>query len=63
MPKVAKTCYSHIGGKLGEFILDAYIQKGYLKKNSPNDKFFEITKIGETHFKKMGIDLELLPKE
>jgi hypothetical protein len=33
--KSAKLCYEHIGGKLGQLLLEALIAKGWLAKKIP----------------------------
>lgn len=33
--KPAKSCYEHIGGKLGQLLLEQFIEKGWITKNSP----------------------------
>jgi len=61
--KPAKLCYSHIGGKLGALLLDAFTEKGWLAKAQPGDKHFYITDEGSRAFKKMGIDLSQIREE
>ena len=58
--KTAKLCYEHIGGKLGNLLLEQFVQKGWLAKEQPTDKNFYITAIGMQEFTKLGIDLSLL---
>lgn len=55
-----KTCYNHVGGKLGNLLLEQFIEKGWIDKDSA-DKHFYLTSIGKTHFRKLGIDLDALP--
>ncbi|WP_374445913.1 ArsR family transcriptional regulator [Epilithonimonas sp.] len=55
--KPAKLCYEHIGGKLGNLLLEQFIAKGWLAKETPEDKDFYITEKGETEFTKLGVDL------
>jgi hypothetical protein len=61
--KPAKTCFSHIGGKLGVLLMENFIDKGWLAKNNPNDKHFYITELGEKQFKKMGVDVSQIKTE
>ncbi|MGE8427937.1 MAG: hypothetical protein ACN6O7_08670 [Sphingobacterium sp.] len=55
--KPAKLCYEHIGGKLGQLLLEALITKGWLAKTDPSDKDFYITEFGESQLTAFGIDL------
>lgn len=55
--KPAKLCYEHIGGKLGNLLLEQFIIKGWLAKENSSDKNFYITEMGEVEFTKLGIDL------
>lgn len=61
--KPAKLCYEHIGGKLGNLLLEQFIIKGWLAKESPSDKNFYITERGEVEFAKLGIDLNQIKAE
>ena len=54
----AKICYEHIGGKLGQLLLEQFIIKGWLKKESAAEKNYIITKEGEKYFTELGLDLE-----
>lgn len=55
--KPAKPCYNHIGGKLGEMLLEMFIDQGWLQKTNPADKYFFITEKGQTEFTRLGLDL------
>ncbi|HAE69155.1 MULTISPECIES: hypothetical protein [Sphingobacterium] len=55
--KPAKLCYEHIGGKLGQLLLEALIVKGWLAKADPSDKNFYITEFGASQLTAFGIDL------
>lgn len=55
--KPAKLCYEHIGGELGNLLLEQFIIKGWLAKENPSDKHFYITERGAVEFTKLGIDL------
>ncbi|MES2140737.1 MAG: ArsR family transcriptional regulator [Bacteroidota bacterium] len=61
--KLAKTCYTHIGGKLGRLLLEQFIDLGWLKKNHPSDKHFFITTKGEKEFANLGVDLTQIKAE
>lgn len=55
--KPAKACYNHIGGKLGELLLEMFVDQGWVQKNNPADKYYFITEKGEAEFSKIGLDL------
>lgn len=61
--KPAKMCYSHIGGKLGQLLVESFADKGWIAKNKPADKHFYITDLGEKEFEKLGIDLSKIKSE
>lgn len=61
--KPAKKCYSHIGGKLGELLLETFAEKNWIAKNDPSDKHFYITELGEKEFAKLGVDLSKIKSE
>lgn len=48
--KPAKTCYTHIGGKLGTLLLDKFVEKGWIAKDRPKDKHFYVTRKGQKEF-------------
>lgn len=60
VPKPAKFCYGHIGGKLGELLATAFIEKGWIAKDGADNKHFYITPTGEQALTKMGVDLSLI---
>lgn len=60
VPKPAKFCYEHIGGKLGELLAVAFIEKGWIARDNPGNKHFYITPTGEQALTKMGVDLSLI---
>ncbi|AWK06934.1 ArsR family transcriptional regulator [Flavobacterium crocinum] len=61
--KPAKKCYEHLGGKLGELLLENFADKKWIAKKSPSDKHFYITELGEKEFTKLGIDLSKIKSE
>ncbi|KRD12641.1 ArsR family transcriptional regulator [Flavobacterium sp. Root901] len=61
--KPAKTCYEHIGGKLGQLLAITFAEKGWIAKKNPNDKHFYITDLGEKEFTKLGIDISQIKPE
>lgn len=61
--KPAKLCFEHIGGKLGELLMNAFVEKKWIAKNKPADKHFYITATGQEEFEKMGVDLSQIKSE
>ncbi|MDA6072326.1 ArsR family transcriptional regulator [Flavobacterium sp. AC] len=61
--KPAKTCYEHIGGKLGQLLLETFTDKGWISKNKPTDKHFYITDLGQKEFEKLGVDISQIKSE
>jgi len=61
--KPAKTCYDHLGGKLGTLLLKQFIDKGWIAKDKAYDKHYYITETGEAEFTKLGVDLSLIKEE
>lgn len=61
--KPVKFCYTHIGGKLGTMLLEAFTNKGWIAKNKPTDKHFCITDMGQKEFTKLGLDLSQIKSE
>jgi hypothetical protein len=60
-PLPAKTCYTHLGGKLGALLLEAFIDKGWIAGEKKGDKHYIITEKGEKEFGRLGIDLTQIP--
>lgn len=61
--KPAKKCYEHLGGKLGELLLENFTDKKWIAKKSASDKHFYITELGEKELTKLGIDLSKIKSE
>lgn len=59
--KPAKACYEHIGGKLGELLMKAFIEKDWIAKETLTSKHFYITDLGEKEFAKLGVDVSEIP--
>jgi hypothetical protein len=59
----AKTCYSHIGGKLGMMLMETFADKGWIAKKNPIDKHFYVTEKGKKEFTKLGVDLSQIESE
>jgi hypothetical protein len=61
--KPAKLCYEHIGGKLGQLLLENFADKEWIAKKTPTDKHFYITELGQKEFTKLGIDISKIKSE
>lgn len=61
--KPAKKCYEHIGGKLGELLLENFAEKKWIAKKEPSGTHFYITELGEKEFSKLGLDLSKIKSE
>lgn len=61
--KPAKRCFEHVGGKLGELLLSAFIEKQWIARLDPSTKHFYITEKGIKGFSDFGIDLTLIKSE
>ena len=61
--KPAKTCFGHIGGKLGTLLLQAFTDKGWIDKQAATDKHYYITKKGEKAFAELGVDISAIADE
>ncbi|HEY4785734.1 MAG TPA: hypothetical protein VIH57_06780 [Bacteroidales bacterium] len=61
--KLAKTCTTHIGGRLGRLLMEQFVAKGWIAKEKPGDKYYVITTDGEKEFTKLGIDLNQIKAE
>jgi len=59
----AKTCFSHLGGKLGSLLLEAFVEKGWIAKEQLHDKHYFVTEKGEKEFARLGIDLSEIKRE
>jgi len=59
----AKMYFSHIGGKLGTLVMEAFIDKGWIAKKNPEDKNFYVTEIGKKEFARLGLDLTQIKPE
>lgn len=59
----AKSCYDHLGGKLGELLLKSFIANDWIKKDPHTDKNYHVTETGKKGFEALGIDLSLIKPE
>lgn len=61
--KPAKTCFGHLGGKLGIMLMENFADKGWIAKEKSTDKHFYITELGQKEFTKLGLDLSQIKLE
>lgn len=61
--KPAKICYEHIGGKLGQLLLEQFVMKGWIAKDAPTDRNYYITEKGLEELTKLGLDLSRIKPE
>lgn len=61
--KPAKACYEHIGGKLGQLLLEQFIEKGWIARDHPADRHYYITDKGTEELTKLGLDLSKIKTE
>ena len=61
--KPAKMCYEHIGGKLGQLLVENFAEKGWIAKNKATDKNYYITDLGQEQFEKLGINISQIKSE
>lgn len=61
--KSVKPCYEHIGGKLGQLLLEQFVEKGWIAKDNPSDRQYYITDKGAEEFTKLGLDLSKIKTE
>ncbi|KPE52523.1 hypothetical protein [Chryseobacterium indologenes] len=61
--KPAKPCYEHIGGKLGQLLLEQFVEKGWIARDNPADRQYYITDKGIEEFTKLGLDLSKIKTE
>lgn len=55
--KAAKICYKHLGGKLGELLLDYLIKEQWLVKSQLPDENYILSNKGAAELLKAGIDI------
>ncbi|RZJ20370.1 MAG: ArsR family transcriptional regulator [Acinetobacter sp.] len=53
----AKACYEHVGGKLGQLLMKAFIENKWIAKENPSAKHFYVTDFGKKEFAKIGVNL------
>lgn len=61
--KPAKTCFGHLGGKLGIMLMENFADKGWIAKENATDKHFYITELGQKELTKLGLDLSQIKSE
>lgn len=59
----AKPCYEHLGGKLGDLLMQRFIELGWMERNGPAERHYHLTPEGENGFGKLGVDLSRIKRE
>lgn len=60
-PLVAKTCYGHLGGKLGDMLFQRLVEMGWFAPGSRSASIYNITPKGCQELSKLGVDISRLP--
>jgi|AGTN01.3.fsa_nt_gi hypothetical protein len=53
-----RNCYGHLGGKLGERILERLIELDWVKLEEGKSTVYEITEKGNVELTKLGVNLD-----
>lgn len=53
-----RKCYDHLGGNLGEALLNFYIENGWIELEEGKSTIYIITEKGYAEFEKMGLHVE-----
>ncbi|MDP4092340.1 MAG: hypothetical protein Q8920_03175 [Bacillota bacterium] len=53
-----RSCYGHLGGKLGERLFVGLLELGWLVQAEGRTTVYEITEKGHKEFEKLGIKLD-----
>lgn len=60
---IAKRCYGHLGGKLGDILFERMLELGWLKLAEEKSRIYEITEKGYNELTELGIDLSKLKRK
>jgi predicted transcriptional regulator len=53
-----RKCYDHLGGQLGEKLLESLLKLGWIQLDEGKSTVYVITEKGETGFSELGVDIE-----
>ncbi len=53
-----RTCYNHLGGKLGQVIFERLIELEWLTLEDGKSTVYQVTEKGYQEFKKLGVPIE-----
>jgi hypothetical protein len=53
-----RKCYGHLGGKLGERLLDRLVELEWLRLEEGKSTVYEITEKGYAEFNRLGVKLD-----
>ncbi|HBF39200.1 MAG TPA: hypothetical protein DDW50_18005 [Firmicutes bacterium] len=54
----ARTCYGHLGGKLGQLLFERMIELEWFTLEEGKATVYQITEKGYQEFKKLGVPIE-----
>lgn len=57
-PLTARSCYGHLGGKLGNLLFERMLELGWLVKSEGKSTVYEITEKGVSELFRLGIDTD-----
>lgn len=52
-----RSCYEHLGGKLGERLFERLIELEWFEKGEEDTRAYRITSLGEEMFAELGVDI------
>lgn len=59
-PLTARSCYGHLGGKLGNLIFERMLELGWFIHSEGKSTVYDLTETGRRELLKMGVDLSSL---
>jgi len=57
-PLTARSCYGHLGGRLGNLLFERMLELGWLKKCEGKSTVYEIIETGRSELFRLGIDTD-----
>lgn len=51
----ARSCYGHLGGKLGNRLFERFIELGWFEKEEDRSTVYRITDLGRAELAKLGV--------
>lgn len=59
---VAKSCYGHLGGKLGDLLFERMLEQKWFKLQEGKSTVYQITEKGYQELARLGVDISKLEK-